>query len=118
MLSGDAGAGGHERAQVDVQLLASDSVLTGSTRRGRAASIPAAIQAPHQPVDGHALARREGERGRVDLRRQRPEAALETPLDRNIRRRNYYARAKAAGEAVLTDMRRSEGLPVVIFRPP
>jgi predicted dehydrogenase/nucleoside-diphosphate-sugar epimerase len=41
----------------------------------------------------------------------------QTPLDRNIRRRNYYARAKAAAEAVLTEMHRSNRLPVVIFRP-
>jgi nucleoside-diphosphate-sugar epimerase/predicted dehydrogenase len=40
-----------------------------------------------------------------------------TPLDRNIRRRNYYARAKAASESVLADMHRMRGLPVVIVRP-
>ena len=40
-----------------------------------------------------------------------------TPLDRNIKRRNYYARAKAAAEDVLTDMYRNEGLPAVIMRP-
>jgi predicted dehydrogenase/nucleoside-diphosphate-sugar epimerase len=40
-----------------------------------------------------------------------------TPLDPNIRRRNYYARAKAAVENLLTDMHRADGLPVVIARP-
>jgi nucleoside-diphosphate-sugar epimerase/predicted dehydrogenase len=40
-----------------------------------------------------------------------------TPLDRNIRRRNYYARAKAAAENLLIDMHRREGLPVVVLRP-
>jgi predicted dehydrogenase/nucleoside-diphosphate-sugar epimerase len=41
----------------------------------------------------------------------------ETSLDRRIARRNYYARAKAAAEAELTDLYRKRGLPVVIFRP-
>jgi predicted dehydrogenase/nucleoside-diphosphate-sugar epimerase len=41
----------------------------------------------------------------------------QTPLDENIRRRNYYARAKAASEAILLDMHVMKGLPVVIFRP-
>jgi predicted dehydrogenase/nucleoside-diphosphate-sugar epimerase len=40
-----------------------------------------------------------------------------TPLDRNIERRNYYARAKAAAEAILTEMHRTKGLPIVVFRP-
>ena len=40
-----------------------------------------------------------------------------TPVDPNIRRRNNYARAKAAVEQVLTEMHRKEGLPVVILRP-
>jgi predicted dehydrogenase/nucleoside-diphosphate-sugar epimerase len=40
-----------------------------------------------------------------------------TPLDRNIERRNYYARAKAAVEKLLINMHRNEGLPVVIVRP-
>jgi predicted dehydrogenase/nucleoside-diphosphate-sugar epimerase len=40
-----------------------------------------------------------------------------TPLDHNIKRRNYYARAKAAGESILTEMHRKDGLPVVILRP-
>jgi nucleoside-diphosphate-sugar epimerase/predicted dehydrogenase len=41
----------------------------------------------------------------------------DTPLDRNIKRRNNYARAKAAVEALLLDMHRTKGLPVVIVRP-
>jgi predicted dehydrogenase/nucleoside-diphosphate-sugar epimerase len=41
----------------------------------------------------------------------------QTPLDVNIGRRNYYARAKAAAEAILLELHRSKGLPVVIFRP-
>jgi predicted dehydrogenase/nucleoside-diphosphate-sugar epimerase len=41
----------------------------------------------------------------------------QTPLDRNIRRRNYYARAKAAAESVLIDLHRMQKLPVVIVRP-
>ena len=40
-----------------------------------------------------------------------------TPLDPKISRRNYYARAKAAGEEILSQMHRSAGLPVVILRP-
>jgi nucleoside-diphosphate-sugar epimerase len=40
-----------------------------------------------------------------------------TPLDPNIKRRNYYARAKAAVEDLLMKMHRDEGLPVVIVRP-
>ena len=40
----------------------------------------------------------------------------ETPLDRNITRRNNYARAKAAGEKLLLEMH-GTGLPVVILRP-
>ena len=40
-----------------------------------------------------------------------------TPLDRNIGRRNYYARGKATAEAILTEMHRTQRLPVVIFRP-
>jgi nucleoside-diphosphate-sugar epimerase/predicted dehydrogenase len=39
------------------------------------------------------------------------------PLDPNIDRRNYYARAKAAAEAILMEMHRTKGLPVVIYRP-
>lgn len=41
----------------------------------------------------------------------------QTPLDRHIGRRNYYARAKAASEAILTEMHRKQALPVLIFRP-
>ncbi|KRQ94736.1 hypothetical protein CQ12_04190 [Bradyrhizobium jicamae] len=40
-----------------------------------------------------------------------------TPLDPNILRRNYYARAKAAAENILTAMHREQGLPLVIVRP-
>ena len=40
-----------------------------------------------------------------------------TPLDPNINRRNYYARAKAAAEAILIKMHVEHSLPVVIFRP-
>ncbi|MEH2496234.1 putative dehydrogenase/nucleoside-diphosphate-sugar epimerase [Bradyrhizobium sp. AZCC 1678] len=40
-----------------------------------------------------------------------------TALDPDIRRRNYYARAKAAAEDILTDMSRSRQLPLVILRP-
>ena len=41
----------------------------------------------------------------------------QTALDPNIKRRNSYARAKAAVEDLLTDMHRKEGLPIVIARP-
>jgi nucleoside-diphosphate-sugar epimerase len=41
----------------------------------------------------------------------------ETPLDPRIKRRNLYARAKAASEEILMRMRRERGLPVVIVRP-
>jgi predicted dehydrogenase/nucleoside-diphosphate-sugar epimerase len=41
----------------------------------------------------------------------------QTPLDPHITRRNYYARAKAAAEGILEDMNRTDGLPVIIFRP-
>ncbi len=40
-----------------------------------------------------------------------------TPLDRKIKRRNSYARAKAAVEEMLLEMHRQDGLPVVIARP-
>jgi nucleoside-diphosphate-sugar epimerase len=40
-----------------------------------------------------------------------------TPLDKNIMRRNYYARAKALSEYELKEMHRIDGLPLVIFRP-
>jgi nucleoside-diphosphate-sugar epimerase len=41
----------------------------------------------------------------------------DTPLDPGIGTRNLYARSKAACEALLMEMHRSAGLPVVIFRP-
>lgn len=40
-----------------------------------------------------------------------------TPLDPDITRRNYYARAKAMAEGILTDMSRDRQLPLVILRP-
>ncbi len=40
-----------------------------------------------------------------------------TPLDKNIVRRNYYARAKARSEHDLMEMYKTKQLPVVIFRP-
>ena len=40
-----------------------------------------------------------------------------TPLDPKIKRRNNYARAKAAVEELLMEMHRKDGLPVVIVRP-
>jgi predicted dehydrogenase/nucleoside-diphosphate-sugar epimerase len=40
-----------------------------------------------------------------------------TPLDPQIQRRNYYARAKAMAEQILTDMSRTRGLPLAILRP-
>jgi nucleoside-diphosphate-sugar epimerase/predicted dehydrogenase len=40
-----------------------------------------------------------------------------TPLDRDIERRNYYARAKAASETILTEMQQKQRLPLAIFRP-
>ena len=40
-----------------------------------------------------------------------------TPLDPRIARRNLYARAKAASEAVLAEMHRERGLPLIIVRP-
>ncbi|HTN51187.1 MAG TPA: NAD-dependent epimerase/dehydratase family protein, partial [Anaeromyxobacter sp.] len=40
-----------------------------------------------------------------------------TPLDPAIARRNLYARAKAASEALLARLHRERGLPLVIFRP-
>jgi predicted dehydrogenase/nucleoside-diphosphate-sugar epimerase len=41
----------------------------------------------------------------------------ETPLDPQIGRRNYYARAKALSEHALMELYHERGLPVVIFRP-
>ncbi len=40
-----------------------------------------------------------------------------TPLDPDIARRNYYARAKAAAETILMEMHAAKQLPVVILRP-
>jgi nucleoside-diphosphate-sugar epimerase/predicted dehydrogenase len=40
-----------------------------------------------------------------------------TPLDPKISRRDHYARSKAACEAVLMELHRTRGFPVVIFRP-
>jgi predicted dehydrogenase/nucleoside-diphosphate-sugar epimerase len=40
-----------------------------------------------------------------------------TPLDPNITRRNYYARAKAAAENALMSLHQTQQLPVVILRP-
>jgi predicted dehydrogenase len=40
-----------------------------------------------------------------------------TPLDPAIESRNLYARSKAACEALLLEMHRTRGLPLVIFRP-
>ena len=40
-----------------------------------------------------------------------------TPVDRAINRRGHYARSKAACEALLQQLRRDRGLPVVIVRP-
>jgi predicted dehydrogenase/nucleoside-diphosphate-sugar epimerase len=40
-----------------------------------------------------------------------------TPLDSNIRRRDYYSRAKAECENMLVEMHRTRQLPMVIFRP-
>ena len=41
----------------------------------------------------------------------------QTPLDPNIVRRNYYARAKAAAEKALMNLHQTQQLPVVILRP-
>ena len=41
----------------------------------------------------------------------------DTPLDSKINSRNHYARSKATCEALLMEMYREKGLPVVIFRP-
>ena len=40
----------------------------------------------------------------------------DTPLDPNIATRNHYARSKATCEALLLEMHRQGGFPVVIFR--
>ena len=41
----------------------------------------------------------------------------QTPVDPAIRRRSHYARSKAACEALLQEMYRDRGLPLVILRP-
>ena len=41
----------------------------------------------------------------------------QTPLDPAIMQRDYYSRAKATAESILTEMYRTKQLPVVIFRP-
>jgi predicted dehydrogenase/nucleoside-diphosphate-sugar epimerase len=41
----------------------------------------------------------------------------QTPLDKQIHRRNLYARAKAASEEILMQMHRDNALPLVIIRP-
>lgn len=41
----------------------------------------------------------------------------ETPLDKNIKHRNLYARSKKACEELLLEMHGQKGLPVTIFRP-
>jgi predicted dehydrogenase/nucleoside-diphosphate-sugar epimerase len=40
-----------------------------------------------------------------------------TPLDPNIGSRDYYSRAKAASERILSNMHSEQGLPLVIVRP-
>ena len=41
----------------------------------------------------------------------------DSPLDPEIERRNHYGRSKACCEALLLDLNRRHGFPVVIFRP-
>jgi predicted dehydrogenase len=41
----------------------------------------------------------------------------DTPVDPAIGRRNLYARSKAACEALLRELQRERGLPLVVFRP-
>jgi len=41
----------------------------------------------------------------------------DTPLDKNMKNRNLYARSKATCEALLLDMYRQSNFPVTIFRP-
>ena len=53
----------------------------------------------------------------ITLVQRRGVITEQTPLDGNIRRRNYYARAKAAAEKILVDMNRTQNLPAVIVRP-
>lgn len=41
----------------------------------------------------------------------------DTPLDKNMKNRNLYAKSKATCEGLLLDMHKQLGLPVTIFRP-
>ena len=41
----------------------------------------------------------------------------DTPVDARLKHRNHYARSKAACEALLQAMHKTQGLPLVIFRP-
>jgi nucleoside-diphosphate-sugar epimerase/predicted dehydrogenase len=41
----------------------------------------------------------------------------DTPLDKNMKNRNLYAKSKATCEGLLMEMHKSTGLPVTIFRP-
>lgn len=41
----------------------------------------------------------------------------DTPLDKNMKNRNLYAKSKATCEALLLDMHKASGFPVTIFRP-
>lgn len=41
----------------------------------------------------------------------------DTPVDPRLARRNFYARSKATCEAMLMEMHRERGLPLVVFRP-
>lgn len=41
----------------------------------------------------------------------------DTPLDKNMKHRNLYAKSKATCEALLMEMHKNLGLPVTIFRP-
>jgi nucleoside-diphosphate-sugar epimerase/predicted dehydrogenase len=41
----------------------------------------------------------------------------QTPLDPKIEQRNEYARSKAVSEALLLDLQRTRGLPLIILRP-
>ena len=41
----------------------------------------------------------------------------DTPLDKNMKNRNLYAKSKATCEALLMDMHKNLGFPVTIFRP-
>jgi predicted dehydrogenase/nucleoside-diphosphate-sugar epimerase len=51
------------------------------------------------------------------LGRQAGTITDDTPLDAEIARRNYYSRAKAAGEELLLRMHKEQSLPLVVLRP-